>query len=1191
MRKKRFFLFAFVLIFISSCANSSGSAKSPDILYTSYLDVPGITADEISEIQKLQQEVGSFTYGMPFTSEAFYNNDGRIEGFAALFCDWMSRLFGIPFKPVICEWGDLLAGLDSGQIDFTGEMRATDERRATYYMTDAIAERSLSYYRLADSEPLEDIQKIRPLRYAFLKGASTAATITANLKPGTYEVILLDSIGEVYGMLKDGEIDAFFYSNVAEAAFYTYNDMTAKTFFPLIYSPVSLTTQNVKYKVIIDVVQKILQNNGLRSLTSMYNLGRREYMKYMLNTLLTEDERVYIKNHPIIKYAAENRNYPVCFYNTHEKEYQGITIDLLNEIELFTGLTFEVTDKQDTGTEFQSQLQMLENSDVSFITELIYSEDRQGRFLWPKAVNMTEHIALLSKSGLENVKLNEILYTTVGVGKNTVYEELFKQWFPTHRHTVTYDSTALALDALERGEIDTVMASLHQLLILTHYQGLPGYKANYIFESTFDSKFGFNKNEAVLCSVMDKALSLVNTASIADMWTRRTYDYRLQLVQAQLPWFIGASVLSLCVLFLIITLFVKSRRTGRQLESLVAERTSELRLASQAKTVFLANISHELRTPLNVVIGLTNLILEENHLPWHVSENLQKIGNAGSTLLSIVNELLDISKIESGKLVLTPVEYHVASILNDVITLANIRLSEKPVSFRLSIGDNLPARLYGDDLRVKQIFNNLLSNAVKYTNEGSIELRVDCACENNKDVWMDITVTDSGIGIREDDLKKLFHEYNQVDTQVNRQIEGTGLGLAITKKIAEMLDGEISAESVYGKGSVFRVRIRQGFVDSSPIGPVIAENLRNFRYTEDKNNVKKKLARLNLSYARVLVVDDMQTNLDLAAGLMGKYGMQVDCVTGGHAAVELIRRGEPVYDAVFMDHMMPEMDGIEACETIRKIGTEYARKVPIVVLTANAIHGTEEMFYKHGFQAYLSKPIDILELDSVIRKWVSDGRQGNVTVEDIHKPDDEKFIIRGAIPELDMKQGLSFWGGDMALYLTILRSFAENVPATLEKIRGVSMENINNYRISVHGLKGTSASIGAERISKSAAYLESLAQNGDLPSILFENNRFIHDTENLVSSIYEWLKQQDGGGGKPLFESPDPDILAGLRQSCDAYDIRGIDSAMAELENADYESGADLIKLLRKKIDVSEFLEAADIIKTYEETQTHESDA
>jgi CheY-like chemotaxis protein len=243
-------------------------------------------------------------------------------------------------------------------------------------------------------------------------------------------------------------------------------------------------------------------------------------------------------------------------------------------------------------------------------------------------------------------------------------------------------------------------------------------------------------------------------------------------------------------------------------------------------------------------------------------------------------------------------------------------------------------------------------------------------------VWMEIAIKDTGVGINEESLKKLFTDYYQVESLAMRKVEGTGLGLSITKKLVEMMGGDISAESRVGMGSIFCVRILQGYVDNTPIGPVIAENLRNFRYAEDKRIVSKKLVRPDMSFAKVLVVDDMQTNLDVAAGLLGKYKMQVDCLLSGQEAIERIRLGgqlppaAPVYNVIFMDHMMPEMDGIETVNAIRNLDSEYAKKTPIIALTANAIQGTEEMFYAQGFQAFLSKPIDIMQLDSVIRKWI-----------------------------------------------------------------------------------------------------------------------------------------------------------------------------------------------------------------------------
>ncbi|WP_461257305.1 ATP-binding protein, partial [Treponema sp. R80B11-R83G3] len=397
----------------------------------------------------------------------------------------------------------------------------------------------------------------------------------------------------------------------------------------------------------------------------------------------------------------------------------------------------------------------------------------------------------------------------------------------------------------------------------------------------------------------------------------------------------------------------------------------EIRAASRAKTDFLANMSHEIRTPLNVIIGLTDLVLEDEHLGKNIVENLTKISSAGTTLLSIVNDILDLSKIESGKLTITPIEYYISSLLNDVITLVMTRLGEKPIKFNLNISEDLPAKLYGDDLRVKQILTNLLTNSVKYTHQGKIELSVSCTREGDA-IWMYITVIDTGIGIHEDDIKKLFLDYFQVNAKANRNIEGTGLGLPITKRLVEMMDGEVHAESEYGKGTTFHLRIKQGFVEEETIGKEVADKLRNFSYADNKRVINRKLLRVNLDYAKVLVVDDMQTNLDVAVGLLGKYKMQVDCLTTGEDAIDRIRAGNPVYNAIFMDHMMPGMDGVETADKIRALGTEYAQKIPIIALTANAIHGTEEMFYKHGFQGFITKPIDIMGMDSVLRKWVRD---------------------------------------------------------------------------------------------------------------------------------------------------------------------------------------------------------------------------
>ena len=438
------------------------------------------------------------------------------------------------------------------------------------------------------------------------------------------------------------------------------------------------------------------------------------------------------------------------------------------------------------------------------------------------------------------------------------------------------------------------------------------------------------------------------------------YDYKTTMTALFI-----VVLMVIVVIFIIFNFFISRLLIPLRRSMLEAEE------ANNAKSAFLANMSHEMRTPMNVVVGLADLMLEDDDMANSVKENIKRISTAGNTLLGLINDILDISKIEAGKLELMPVEYALPSLLNDIITLNIIRVEDKPITFVLDIDDNLPYSLFGDDLRVKQIINNLLSNAFKYTQRGTVMLGINCEHEDRY-VRMSICIMDTGIGIREEDQKKLFTDYSQVDTRANRRIEGTGLGLSITKMLVESMEGEISVESEYGRGSTFRLYIRQGYVSDKVIGAEIGENLRNFHYSDIRKVVHEKLVRPDLSYACVLVVDDMQTNLDVATGMLRKYKMRVDCVTSGLEAINRINVRDTVYDAIFMDHMMPVMDGIEATEKIRALGTKYAMTIPIIALTANAIEGNEQMFLNKDFQAFLPKPINIMKLDSVVQRWVRD---------------------------------------------------------------------------------------------------------------------------------------------------------------------------------------------------------------------------
>jgi signal transduction histidine kinase/CheY-like chemotaxis protein len=401
--------------------------------------------------------------------------------------------------------------------------------------------------------------------------------------------------------------------------------------------------------------------------------------------------------------------------------------------------------------------------------------------------------------------------------------------------------------------------------------------------------------------------------------------------------------------------------------------TEIAREASAAKSWFLSQISHEIRTPLNAVIGLSEIELQNlkaKNLPDSTRDNINRIRQSGVSLLGMINDILDISKIEANKFQLVSVVYESASLLSDTVNLNKVRIGSKPISLKLEINSDFPAKLIGDELRIRQILNNLLSNAIKYTQKGTITLSVLCeTIPNDVKVIVRFIVKDTGIGIQAEDMVKLFTSYTQLNTGTNQNIEGTGLGLTITKKLVEMMGGSISAESKYGEGSVFTVKIIQsidavGLTDC--IGEETAEALRNFRYATEKK--EEIFARLWLPDCKVLVVDDILDNLHVVRGLLAPYGLKTDTALSGQEAIELVKKQK--YDLIFMDHMMPETDGIETTETIRKIDG-YAN-TPIIALTANVLRGMREWYLSQGFDDYLSKPISPEALDEVIRNFFSE---------------------------------------------------------------------------------------------------------------------------------------------------------------------------------------------------------------------------
>ena len=394
------------------------------------------------------------------------------------------------------------------------------------------------------------------------------------------------------------------------------------------------------------------------------------------------------------------------------------------------------------------------------------------------------------------------------------------------------------------------------------------------------------------------------------------------------------------------------------------ESKKEAEKANRVKSDFLANMSHEIRTPINAILGFDEIILRESNNE-DIIDYASNIKRSGQTLLVLINDILDFSKIESGKMDIIPMDYHLKVMITDIVLLIMPRASEKGLTIKCDIDEKIPSKLHGDDMRLRQVIINLLTNAVKYTEKGEVTLGAQLV-EKGEKAGIRFFVKDTGMGIRKEDQKTLFDAFQRVDEKKNRNIEGTGLGLAICVLTLEMMNSELKLESEYGKGSEFSFVIEQEIVDDTPVG--------KFTVGGYGGSAKVEITRENLRApdAKVLVVDDVKMNLTVFKQLLKHSGMQIDTASGGEQSLDMIKNGN--YDIVFMDHLMPEMDGIETLKKGIEEGIIDLNKMPVIALTANAIMGAKEMFLSEGFSDYLTKPIESKRLAETLAKYLPEDK-------------------------------------------------------------------------------------------------------------------------------------------------------------------------------------------------------------------------
>ena len=1447
----------FSLLFFAGCAKSAVTQTGPAGGIWSYRSIKGVTAGEIKAVDDLRNKYTEFVYGSVPSTESFVGENNEIGGFSALFCDWLTGLFGIKFVPAQYEWNDLVPGLKSGAIDFTGDlMPAAENLGDNSYMTDPINNHIISYLQIQGSRSIQEIAAERPLRLIMYEGSVTYQIIAPLIEYSNWEVIFAGNNAQIYKMLKNGEADAFLEEDYLKAAFDEYGDVTAQNFFPLAYSEVALMTFNPELKSVISIVQKALENGGIEYLTGLRESGQFDYMKHRLSMLLNDEEKKYIADHPEIPFVAQIDNYPLSFYNKYEDKWQGIAFDILAQVGALTGLNFKTINSKDT--EWPVLFKMLEDGKASIISELIPNKERENRFLWASRNAYSEYYALISKVEFRNIDISEIFNVKVGLAKGTAFYDIFKKWFPSHRYITEYDTMGAAFMALERGEVDMVMAGTSRLLHFTNYEELADYKANVVFNQPFTSTFGFNLNETVLCSIVNKALGLIDVDGISGQWLRKTADYKLRIEQARIPWIVGVTALFF-ILVLSLMIMVQGRRGKKQLESTVEQRTAEItkqhalmnalnkaasvlltinedtfgeslltgmellgrcvdvdrvqlwqnemingelyfvhkyewlsdfgrqkkkipagikfsyrekaeweniflgggyinspfsglpvkdqeffkpyevksiiliplfmnnrfwglfslddcrgertfageeinilqsaglllisaiarnemlnnlhnettktialahwyksildaapfpvsvtdtdmkwtfinsaaeelmgmkrrdmigmpcskwgsiicntdacgiscvkrglkqtffthrdasyqadiavlrnlkgevagyieiiqditqietmgrkqaeaEAASVAKSVFLANMSHEIRTPMNSIIGFSELALDIESAP-KTMEYLDMIRENAKGLLQIINNILDISKIESGVVELELTPFDLRELLISCKSIMMPRAAEKKISLQFYAESSIGKMLLGDMIKLRQVLLNLLSNSVKFTDSGTVKLSVIMYNKTETNLTLRFEVNDTGIGMTKDQVGRVLEPFMQADVSTTRKYGGTGLGLAITKNILDMMGSELNIKSEPGRGTSISFELTFETTDNP--GAAI-----------DTAAAEEKIEK-PLFNGVVLVCEDNQMNQRVITEHLGKVGLESVIAENGQEGVDKVRlrikENRKPFDLILMDIHMPVMDGLDASRLIIGLGTGS----PIVAMTANIMADEKELYKSYGMIDYLGKPFTSQELWHCLLR--------HITPRPPQSPSDEPGQTAGKtlVPELS----------DEEFREELKKDFVRgNKNKYAEIIQSINSGEISEAFRMVHSLKSNAALIGMDALRSAASDAEAALRGGQNNL----TNKQIDTLQKELAAVLDKLapygentvgispaEQQTAMAGReeileiitrllPLLESGNPESL---KYTDELKTIPGSSEAVRYVEDYYFEKAAQALSGIKVKLE------------------------
>lgn len=710
---------------------------------------------------------------------------------------------------------------------------------------------------------------------------------------------------------------------------------------------------NLDSKQVLELSKSILKNTTYANIMWMYYELDYNNSKYKFSKEITKiEDNLLEANENFESNLLDSINYPWLYFPLQErkawievlsgKKYKS-QLDIGNRITISKPIIYGSKNVGVVGLDifhdnifkFLKDKPLLEQRQILILTEdgeIVYSLDNNliGKIIFDMEIDSTR------KNEIGNFLAKDSSFTIEGI--SPFFKEKSKTFFyPIIKNTNKSKQLYLTLDFSEEtlyGEIK----NMNQTIITTSIMGV--FLLIFILSVTIRNilkpikKLTENAN-----AIADNSINmeLDSFIEINEKLENKNTSNEIELLFVALK-----------------KMLIQLKETNR-IKALV-EKTEA---ATKAKSDFLAKMSHEIRTPMNAIIGMVELI-SRYRLPDEVKEYIFSIKRSCSNLLTVVNDILDFSKIESGKLEIVPSNYNLSILINDVVNIIKMKILESEVKFFLEVNDKLPIFLHGDEARIRQVLINILSNAVKYTKKGLVSFKVDGKITKEKIVILTMSVSDTGIGIKEENMKFLFNDFVQFNLASDKNIEGTGLGLAITKNLVTAMNGSIDVVSEYGKGSTFTVSLPQQIYSSETISGSVSINPSKILNTNT----------FTAPDAKILIVDDISANLKVAEGLMQLYEAKIDLCLSGQNAIDLVKLNH--YDLIFMDYMMPEMDGIETTKIIREMGEKdnFYKKIPIIALTADAVIGAKEKFTTNGFNDFLPKPIDVAELNVILKKWI-----------------------------------------------------------------------------------------------------------------------------------------------------------------------------------------------------------------------------